>query len=351
MLLALLAGGLLAVPWGAGGQAGAARVAEPRVPVSRAAESRAAEPRVAEYSDSRADEGRTVPAYLDPEDADRIVRVFSVTFWARQGERRYITSRVLARQATSTPDTLLMASVSVSCSPSKEGVSNAGATQNVLRGDRVVLTPRFVYVVPRTGMVGCVLVASGLRPRPSASGPSTANVWYVELGSYLEVSEPMGWWPRSLASRATSRVIARGQRWTPIASIVPVGADETSFELVSDHKVTTCSSVGGSRDSSTDGRELCAGRVSTRGSWVRLVVSAVQLGRQGRACAKPQVFRSLRKVTPEVHHAMVFSTSVVPVSRAASCGSRFAVRGSIEHAGGADVVIHAPSERTSVLRR
>ena len=331
MLLALLVGGLLALSLVVCGQASAARVAE--------------------YSDSRADEGRTVPAYLDPEDADRIVRVFSVKFWAREGERRYITSRVLARQSSSTPDSLLMASVSISCSPSEEGVSNAGATQNVMRGGGAVFTPRFVYVVPRTGMVGCVLVASGLRPRPSASGPASGNVWSVEPGSYLSVSEPMGWWPRSLASGATSRVIERGQRWTPIASVVPVGATDTSFEITSDHKVTTCSAVGGSRDSSTGDRELCEGRVSTSGSWVRLTVSAVQLDRRGEACAEPQIFRSTRKVSPDVHHAMLFSKSVVQVSRASSCDSRFAIRGSIEQVGGADVVIHAPSERTSVLRR
>jgi hypothetical protein len=328
ILLALLLGGLLVLSTGVPEQAGAAPAAE--------------------HADSSADDGRTVSAYLGAEDPDRVVRVFSVKFWARAGERRYVTSRVLASQPASTSDSLLMASVSVSCSPG-DGVVSAGATQNVMRGGSAVFTPRFVYVVPRTGMVGCVLVASGLRPRP-APGAASSNVWQVASGSYLSVSEPMGWWPTTLETGSTSRVVQRGERWTPIASVVPVGSQETSFELTSDHKVTTCSAVGGSRDSTTAGRELCDGRVSTRGSKVRLVVSAVQLDSKGNACAAPQTFTTTRTVWPDVHHAMVFSKSVVQVSKAPSCQPRFAIRGSLEQVGGADIVIHAPSERTSVLR-
>lgn len=326
--LTLVLGVLLVLPMGISEQASAAPAAE--------------------HADSSADDGRTVPAYLDAEDPDRVVRVFSVKFWGRAGERRYITSRVLAAQPKSTSDSLLMASVSVSCSPG-DGVTNAGATQNVMRGGSAVFTPRFVYVVPRTGMVGCLLVASGLRPRPAA-GTTSSNVWQVATGSYLSVSEPMGWWAATLASVSSSRIVERGERWTPIASVVPVGAGETSFELTSDHKVTTCSAVGGSRDSTTGGRELCDGRVSTGGSKVRLVVSAVQLDRSGSACASAQKFTTTRLVRPDVHHAMVFSKSLVQVSKAPSCVPRFAIRGSIEQVGGADLVIHAPSERTSVLQ-
>jgi len=301
------------------------------------------------YRDTSADEGRTVPAYLDAEDADRVVRVFSVKFWAHEGERRYITSRIVARQPRTTPDTLLMASVSVSCSPVAGTGTDAGATQNLLRGSAAVLTPRFVYVVPRTGMVGCVLVASGLRPRPVWTGYRSANVWSVDAGSYLSVSEPMSWWAQTLATAADSRVVARGQRWTPISTVARVGADTRSFELTSDHKVTTCSAVGGSRDATTAGRELCDDRVDTSGSLVRLAVSATQLDDQGRACAAPQVFPTERRVPASVHHLMVFSKAVVQVSRTASCVPRFRIRGSLEQVGGADLVIHAPSERTAIL--
>lgn len=300
------------------------------------------------YRDSRADEARTIPAYLDGADS-REVRVFSVTFWGREGQRRYVTSQVVARQPSSTPDSLLMASVSVTCYPDVGGVVNAGATQNLIRGTSSVFTPRFVYAVPRTGMVRCVLVASGLRPRPVLSGPASGNVWFVDSGSFLSVSEPMGRWTRSIESLARSRVLDPGERWAPVTTVVPVHA-RRAFEVTSDHKVTTCSALGGSRDSSTAGRELCKDRVSTEGSRVRLIVSAVQLDGHGHPCAGRQVFSKMRRVSADVHHAMVFSKALVRVSTTAACRSWFAIRGTLVQVGGADLVVHAPSERTAILR-
>jgi hypothetical protein len=300
------------------------------------------------YQDDRADRTRTIPAYRASTDPDRVVQVFSVKFWAREGERRYVTSQVIARQPRSTPDSLLMASVSVSCSPATGKVTSAGATENVLRGSSSSFSPRFVYVVPRTGMVGCVLVASGLRPRPVSSGRTSDNVWVVDAGSSLSVSEPIAGWARSVTSARRSRVLDRGEAWTPVRFRARVPGSRT-FEVTSDHKVTTCSAVGGSRDSSTLGRELCDGRVSTQGTWVRLVVSAVQLDRHGDPCAAPQRFTEERKILADVHHAMVTSKVVVRVSRAGDCRPRFAIRGRLVQVGGADLVVHAPSERTSVL--
>ena len=42
------------------------------------------------------------------------VKVFQIRFTAEEGERRYVTSQVLAQQGD-TPDPLLMASVSITC--------------------------------------------------------------------------------------------------------------------------------------------------------------------------------------------------------------------------------------------
>jgi hypothetical protein len=255
---------------------------------------------------------------------------------------------VIARQSRTTPDSLLMASVSVTCSPDNGGVVNAGATENILRGTASVFSPRFVYAVPRTGMVTCLLVASGLRPRPSSWGSASRNVWFVDAGSFLSVSEPMASWTQTVGSHARSRVLDGNEHWTPIDLVARVRAPD-AFELTSDHKITTCSAVGGSRDSSTLGRELCSSRVSTRGTIVRLVVSAVQLDARGDPCARAQVFTKLRRVSANVHHAMVVSKSLVKVSHATGCRPEFAIRGSLVHVGGADVVVHGPSERTSIV--
>jgi len=299
--------------------------------------------------DSSVDESRTIPAYRDPTDPRRTVRVFSARFYGHAGERRYVASQVVARQPSSTPDSLLMAAVSVTCSPADDGVVNAGATQNLLRGSASTFTPRFVYVVPRTGMVSCVVTATGLRPRPSAGGYRSANVWLVDSGSFLSVSDPVGGWARSIATSSRSRVLDRGEHWTPIRRTVSVG-DVTSFRVVSDHKLTTCSAVGGSRDTTTAGRELCSQRVSDSGTTLRLVVRAVQLTRGGRPCADPQVVAStVARVRAAVHHKMVFATGDVVVSRASGCVPEFNLLGTLTQVWGADVVVHATSELTSIL--
>ena len=275
--------------------------------------------------------------------------MFSVRFYAHAGERRYVASQIVARQPSTTPDSLLMAAVSVTCSPSNDGVVNAGATQNLLRGSAATFIPRFVYVVPRSGMVSCVVTATGLRPRPSSSGYRSANVWLVDSGSFLSVSDPLGGWSRSISTSARSRVLDRGEHWTPISRTVSVGA-VPSFTVVSDHKLTTCSAVGGSRDTTTAGRELCDDRVSTSGTTLRLVVRAVQLTSRGRPCADAQVVASsLARVRAAVHHKMVFARGDVTVSRALGCVPEFNLFGTLTQVWGADVVVHATSELTSVV--
>lgn len=299
--------------------------------------------------DTTADETRTVPAYRDPGDPARTVRLFSLRFYAHAGERRWVSALVVARQPRSTPDALLMAAVSVTCSPSPDGVVSASATQNLLRGSTTSFTPRFVYGVPRTGMVGCVVNATGLRPRPSYTGYRSANVWVVDAGSYLAVSNPVPGWSRSVNTRARSRVLDPGERWTPIHRTMRVGP-VARVRIASDHKVTTCAAVGGSRDGTTVGRELCAGRVSRRGSTVRLVVRAVQLTARGRPCTPSQVVaRRVAWVRPDVHHRMLYAGGDVRVSRAAGCVPSFAVFGTLTQVRGADVVVHAGSELTSVV--
>lgn len=301
------------------------------------------------YTDSVLDEGRTVPAYLSASDPDRVVRLHSVRFWARAGEKRYVTSEVVGWQPTTTPDHLLMAAVSVTCSPGGGGVVTAGATQNLLRGTSARFTPRFVFTASRTGMAACRLEATGGRPRPLWFGGARNNVWRIRDGSFLSVSRPVPHWSRTLTSSARSRVLDRGERWAPVARTVRVG-DVRSFELVSDHKVTTCSATGGSRDSTTLGKNMCTNRVSGAGSTYRLVVTASQRTRSGGPCGDRQVVVSRRtRVSANVHHRMLFSKGLVSVSQAPGCVPTFRIVGTIVLLHGADLMVHAPSERTAVL--
>jgi hypothetical protein len=299
--------------------------------------------------DTTVERTRAVPAYLEATDPHRTVRMFRVAFWARAGERRYVSATVVARQPSSTPDSLLMASVAVTCGPAGAGVVNSGATENVTRGAATTFRPGFVYTAPRTGMAACTMVASGLRPRPSSSGPTYRNVWYVDAGSGLSVGVPLPFWNRSVASTRPSRVLESGEVFTSIRRTVTVG-EVPAFRVVTEHKVTTCAAVGGSRDDTTRGRELCAGLVSRSGSRLRLVVTASQRTRSGGACGAEQVVvdRSVL-VRPDVHHQMVEGVGRVRVWHAAGCLPSFRLVGRITSVRGAAVLVHTPSERLSVL--
>lgn len=301
-------------------------------------------------SDSTAESTRTIPAYKDPDDPTRRIRVFTVSFEAVAGEKRYITSRINAYPPTTTPDELLMASITVICYPTGEPRASVGATQNTLRGTATVLTPRFVYTVPSTGTVNCHLYATGLRPRPVSTGDVTDNVWIVDSGSSLSASVPMPDWTETVVIDAASRVLDIGTQWTPINTWVSVAAGTPEFELVSDHKVTTCSSVGGSSDSTTNGADLCEGRVTRTGTTVNLTVKARQRDGSGSWCGDAQLVSSYDAfVSVDVHHKMLFSKGVVTVNP--TCAPTFQVTGTVRVVDGADLMVHAPSEYTLLVER
>lgn len=277
------------------------------------------------------------------------VRILQVVFRAKAGERRLITAKVYARQPRTTGDPVLMAAVSMGCSPRARGVRSAGSTQNLVRGHRSLLTPRFVYRVPRTGRVACTVYATGERPRPHRGG-ARRNAWRVSDGSYIAVSQPLRHWSRSIGTSARSRVVRPHRQWSPISTRVWIGAGR-SFQLLADHKVTTCSSPGGSKDSTTQGRNLCRFHVRSGGTRVRSRITVVQLDRRGHACAPRQVFLGSRMVTPSVHHAMLFQRERVRVARRKGCTQRFWIRSTLLNSRGATMMVHAPSERLAVLPR
>lgn len=303
------------------------------------------------HLDRTADRTRTVPAYLPTYRRDRVVPVFSVRFRASAGERRYVATKVVAEQGRTTPDQLLLASLSLTCTPTAAGVRTAGASRNVMRGHATGLVARFVYVAPTTGDVVCRVWASGLRPRPSSSGYQSANTWQVGRTSRLWVSAVVPWWNRSVSTSRRSRVLRAGEGLS-VRRVVGVGSEATTFEVAADHKVTTCSAVGGSRDSSTAGRELCSGRVSRSGSGVRLVVRALQEARRGARCGVARtVVDRLSWVAADVHHSTVSGAGRVRVSHASGCLPKFVITSRIGHRHGADLVVHAPSYRGTIVSR
>jgi hypothetical protein len=298
-------------------------------------------------TDTTAESTRTIPAYLDPQDPDRVINVFEIRYPAIEGEKRLVAAKILARQPSRTPDSLLMAAVTLACYPSGYPRSSIGATQNTLRGHTATLTPRLVYTAPRTGTVVCRVAAVGRRPRPS-SGATSHNVWLVDVGSSISASAPLTAWSRYLVSEARSRVLDAGEQWTPVIESVHVDPFAGAFTLISDHKVTTCTSVGGSRDGTTNGLDLCVGRVGSAASDGELTVKARQRTISGDWCGESQtaVSQSFR-IDRDVHHGMLFSAGTVHVDP--SCASTFVITSTLRLRSGTDLMVHGGSVSTSIV--
>jgi hypothetical protein len=305
-----------------------------------------------EIVDSTAQTTRTIPAYLPTDSNERTIRTFEVTFTAQPNERRLISGLVNAYQKSSTPDELLMASVSVSCEPQSAPAYSVGSVQNTLRGKTTVLTPRFVYAYPNStaGTVTCRLGASGARPRPVSSGQETDNVWQVENGSSLTASAPIGSKSQTFISTDTSRVLNADEYWRTFdQQAFEVDAGTTTFRILSDHKVTTCSSVGGSSDATAE--ELCRGRTSTQGTTMHHMLRVRQKKEDGSWCTDSTVIydKPTPLITKDIHHYMIFSEGE-PVNVESTCGSnKFTVTSTLINESGADVMVHAPSERTMIV--
>lgn len=280
--------------------------------------------------------------------------LFRVSFWAEKGDRRYVSALVRAHHPRSSTDRVLMAAVNLQCFPSAGTASRAGATQNTRRGTVTPLRARIVYAARKTGMVRCFARATGGRPQPHGRGRAGSNVWYARQGSYLAVGAPMNATMRKIdTSHLRSRVLDRpGATWTPVDRTVRLASGTRRFHVVSDHKVTVCSSRGGSKDPTTRGRNLCTSKHIRRGgsSTVSQTVKVRQRRSDGSWCGGWQLLERQKRyrVTAAVHHKMIFSRHRVRVSK--QCAPVFTVVVRLRLVRGTDTVVHAGSINTLLTR-
>lgn len=294
------------------------------------------------------DKVRAVPARsVEGTSSEGSVRtVMTLRFNTRKGERRMVAAQVKAYQPEDTPDSILMASTSLTCSPTAEKVRSSGATQNLVRGQSTWLSTAFVYVAPRTGKVTCTVRAYGARPRPSSSG-NGYNRWYVWHGSRLYLGTAQPYWAASASKRVTSRLIGRGQKTSTVSRYAAGSSGKSRTLVVADHKLTTCSSARGSRDSTTGKRELCAGHVKKTGSKVRLVVRVLQ--GDGRSCTAKPVVDKVYRISARMHHRNIRGQAILDPA-VEKCHGTLTVSTSLVNVGGAAVMVHTTFGRTSIAR-
>lgn len=224
--------------------------------------------------------------------------------------------------------------------------------RNVLRGQTLVQTPRYVFTAGEPGDYHCWLWLSSGRPRPS-SIRETSNVYRIGWGSYLHATVPVH--PQSgqhFTPAKPSHLLHRGQASDENVLSWTAPAGTSKFSASGDAYLTTCTSVGGSMDPVT-GKQLCTGYTKTYGSKVitRLIVGQVAAGGSGYCALHyfPSAKGRDTYITKDIHHVVVFNSGSVPVRTTPDCSRSFRVKVSVKVYDGATIMVHRQGTITSAV--
>jgi hypothetical protein len=243
---------------------------------------------------------------------------------------RFVAATITARHAAGSSGRPLMLSATLTCAG-----ESIQATTNVLTA--AVLTARRVM----RDATACTVVARAAvdHPSPGDTLRVTATIAAVPVGRAA-----VGYSPGSRP--ALMRPGQRGDA-VPAALAVPVGA--RSVTVTGDIKVTTCTSVGGSRENGSP--YLCAAsRVRPGGTGLRVSLVAQQAATRGGYCAVRTVSSRTVRVDRRTHHAMITQSGVYTLSTARGCARTVRAKLYVEVLGGADLVVHRRGTIVNVFR-
>ncbi|MGD7788649.1 hypothetical protein ACQCX2_10025 [Propionibacteriaceae bacterium Y1700] len=291
--------------------------------------------------------------------ADR-QKVFEISYPAEPGVTRLVNATIVVSQATDTEANGIGVSLGINCRTDGAQSESTGSIENVHRGQQITLRPRMLYTPTSTGTVVCQLTQRGFIGAPDGTQTGVSRA-AIENGSELrhsigvrDTKQRTYTLPTKLSTK--SAIVGFGQQWGEFPSVsytVPEG--KKGIEVMSDHKVTSCSYSGGSSDSTTDGKDLCTGFTGGKGASVEWFAYVTPLDAEGNACAPKQTIISRsRNVSLETHHASLYGTGTYILPTTAGCTRNVRVKSYVRnpatYPGGASrFMIHATSERTAIL--
>lgn len=299
---------------------------------------------------------RTIPAYRE----NHRLTIMKFDLMMPPGQRRMATARVVATTPRSTPDEVLWAAVGLTCYVGGRSFP-ISATENVFRGRSKTFDMRVVMTAPwrdagldNPWSASCHVYASGGRPRKSGSARRSANVWKVGGNTRMSLSTPLPAWSQQLSDplNARSRLLQPGDSVTIARQVVRLDDEAVRdgvLDVLTDNKLTVCSSPNGSRDRTTGGRNLCVGHVTPGGSsYVGVSIRAQQLSAVGLLpCGAEQVLSRVdraHRISGLEHHVMVAVDGKLAVREA--CAPVFVVTVKVKLLRGTDTVLHGPNVST-----
>ena len=308
--------------------------------------------------DEIANRSRDLNAYQN--DIGTIFEIFFAT--TVPGEKRSVRANLNIRVSSTISDEILVSRHTIYCGP----VGGAQATQiygvqNVLRGQTVTLTPRFIFTAGEPGDYHCWVTVGSGRPRPSGTR-TTSNVLRVHWDSYLEATTPVAASASQQYAPTEPSVVLRSGKAYDAAVLTWTAPPEVSlFAATGDAYLTTCSSVSGSTDplsgpavDPVTGKRLCEGLVSRSGTRVntRLVVGQLDVAGTGYCSLRYYPGPTGREtfISKDLHHVVVFQRGAsVPVSTAPACSRTFRIKVYVKHVSGAAVIAHKQGTITSII--
>jgi hypothetical protein len=272
------------------------------------------------------------------------------------------------------PDQVDYVAVSLVCEDAQGHEDTIGQAVNTLHGTSFTLDPRLYITIKKVSGSNargvCVGYAQETRIHgPSSASPSsrTINVTSSQLiikesDSYANAHETVRFKdnnPKNKAANPYAGVSSRASKGVRFhaasVAFTLTPANHHSLSVMGSVYLTACISTGGSRDASTDGKNLCTpSTVKSGGSGplVRTRLIVQQFKANGTTVCRTVVVpntTSTFHIPALRHHLPVSLQGTVSLPASASCGSHFKAYTEVYVESAPSVVVHFPSSVTSVL--
>jgi hypothetical protein len=219
--------------------------------------------------------------------------------------------------------------------------------QNLIRGQTVVLAPQFLSRLSGSSQWTCSMVLRFSRS-PQAAGPNFIHI----SGASLTVKGPLLNGPVQQGG-GSSILLEPGATNTPLQAQWRVPKARLPVTLLAEFELTACTSVSGSRDPTTDGRELCEDVKNPNHpgvAQVQLIGYRRPLRSRAR-CLWTRTPVSPRVVTIDAitHHLVVTLTRRLTLGQTATCSPILRAWVKIGAEPGTAVMFNAPQALLAVI--
>ncbi|MBZ5735895.1 hypothetical protein K8Z61_15480 [Nocardioides sp. TRM66260-LWL] len=251
-------------------------------------------------------------------------------------------------------DAVQLVSLSLVCKEESSVADQIGTRSNIVRGETLPMSTRVYFTIKdKRGACFAYGTTMGLK---SSSKPLTSRRLLARVT--LTISGPVS--DRTVESRrfdfddanrgfSGRSFLAKPKQQAHASELVTSAAPGSQAFVTGNAYLTTCTFRGGSRDQTTDGRDLCPRSVDApNGSLVRERLLVRQYTPGGSVCATTVVPGSTKqfRITARRHHLGTAVEGTISLSAKQGCGNRIKVWTEVQVLSGPSVVVHFPATTT-----